>query len=291
MRTLVVTPTYNERDNLKVFVKEVLSVDEGIDMLIVDDNSPDGTGDIAERLSSVEPRIKVLHRPGKLGLGSAYIEGFQYALRHEYDCVVEMDADFSHRPVDLPKLIAAAETADVVIGSRNIPGGRVENWSLLRKIISRGGSGYTRLMLGVPVRDCTSGFKCFRREVLESIDFNGVESNGYGFQVEMNYLCHQAGFRIAEVPIVFPDREVGKSKMSRGIVFEAARRVWQLRRQPSTAMNREAPQAPAVAVSTALVTENGHSPVATEPVRQTRDRDDIIPREPALEPEYGTAPE
>ena len=233
MHALVIVPTYNECDNIRRLVDEVLKVDQRVDMLIVDDNSPDGTGQIVDAIAAANPRVHALHRAGKLGLGTAYIAGFRWALERNYDRVVEMDADFSHRPVDLPRLLDAARTADVVIGSRNIPGGRVENWSIVRKLISRGGSLYTRAMLGVRIHDCTSGFKCFRREVLQSIDFSNVRSNGYGFQVEMNFLCHRAGFQIAEVPIVFPDRRVGKSKMSRRIVVEAATRVWELRQLPA----------------------------------------------------------
>jgi dolichol-phosphate mannosyltransferase len=231
MRALVIVPTYNERENLKALVQEVLAINERIHMLVVDDNSPDGTGAIAGAIAASEPRVNVLHRAGKLGLGTAYIEGFRYALERDYECVVEMDADFSHRPEDLHKLLAAIEEADVVLGSRNIPGGKVENWSILRRCISRGGSLYARMMLGIQVHDCTGGFKCFRREVLQNIDLDAVTSNGYGFQVEMNFLCHRAGFRIVEVPIVFPDRRVGHSKMSKRIVIEAAQLVWDLRRR------------------------------------------------------------
>jgi dolichol-phosphate mannosyltransferase len=179
--------------------------------------------------------VRVLHRSNKLGLGTAYIAGFKYALNHGYDYVVQMDADFSHRPQDLPRLLQVLRSADMVIGSRNIPGGRTENWSLLRRCISKGGSFYARSVLNLPIRDCTSGFKCFRREVLEAIDFASVKSNGYSFQVEMNYLCHRAGFQIAEAPIIFLDRTAGRSKMSLRIIFEAAVLVWKLRiRRPAS---------------------------------------------------------
>ena len=235
MGTLVIIPTYNERENLPRLVAQVLAVAADLRILVVDDGSPDGTGAIAERLARETGRVQVLHRAGKLGLGSAYRDGFAHALSHGYDYVVEMDADFSHRPEDLPGLLAAARTADVAIGSRNVPGGRTENWSRLRTLISRGGSLYARLILGLPVKDCTSGFKCFRREALAALDLGAVRSNGFGFQVEMNYLCHRAGFRLVEVPIVFPDRTAGASKMSGRIVVEALGLVWQLRlrRTPS----------------------------------------------------------
>lgn len=234
-RTVVIIPTYNERENLVPLITAVLAVDPAIDVLVVDDNSPDGTGAIAQRLAGEDPRVRVLHRAGKQGLGSAYIAGFRYALAHGYERVVEMDADFSHRPEDLPRLLRAADGADLVIGSRNVPGGRAENWSLLRHVVSKGGSLFARTLLQLPVRDCTSGFKCFRNDILLTLDLDRVKSNGYGFQVEMNYLCHRAGFRIVEVPIVFPDRRVGHSKMSGQIVLEAARRVWQLRQQQAPA--------------------------------------------------------
>lgn len=229
MRSLVIIPTYNECENLPRLVPALLDGDPSIEVLIIDDGSPDGTGEIAEDLARETGRVRVLHRTGKLGLGTAYVAGFAYALEQGYDRVIQMDADFSHRPEDLPRLLEAAGSADLVIGSRNVPGGRTENWSLLRRFVSKGGSLYARVILSLPVRDCTSGFKCFRREVLQTIPFESLRSNGYGFQVEMNHLCHRAGFRIAEVPIVFPDREAGTSKMSVGIFMEAATLVWKLR--------------------------------------------------------------
>jgi dolichol-phosphate mannosyltransferase len=232
MQTLVIIPTYNERENLPALIEQVLAVAPDLEVLVVDDNSPDGTGQIADTLACADSRVHVLHREGKQGLGTAYIAGFTYALAHDYERVVEMDADFSHRPEDLPGLLAAAEHADVVIGSRNIQGGRAEQWSPIRHLISKGGSLYARMLLGLPVQDCTSGFKCFRREVLAALKLEGVRSNGYGFQVEMNYLAHRAGFRLVEVPIIFPDRARGKSKMSMQIVIEAALRVWKLRYTP-----------------------------------------------------------
>jgi dolichol-phosphate mannosyltransferase len=229
MRPIVIIPTYNECANLARLVAALFAQNNSLDVLIVDDNSPDGTGQLAERLADEDARVHVMHRAGKLGLGTAYVAGFQYALAHGYDLVVEMDADFSHRPQDLPALLAATQAADVVIGSRNVPGGQVLNWSPLRHAISKGGSAFARIVLGLPIRDCTSGFKAFRREALERIDLPALQSNGYAFQVEVNYACARSGLRIAEVPIVFPDRTAGSSKMSWRIVLEAAWLVIRLR--------------------------------------------------------------
>jgi len=226
---LVIIPTFNERENISSLVHALLPLDPDIHILVVDDGSPDGTGDIAEELAVETGRVEVIHRSGKQGLGTAYVAGFRHALLHGYEKIVEMDADFSHRPEDLPRLIAAADTADVVIGSRNIPGGRVVGWSPLRQFISKGGSIYARLLLGLPIHDCTSGFKCFRRSALEVLDLDSLRSNGYAFQVEVNYACTRAGLRFAEVPIVFPDRAQGKSKMSGNIATEAAWVVLRLR--------------------------------------------------------------
>jgi dolichol-phosphate mannosyltransferase len=229
MQTLAIIPTYNERDNIQPLVTAVLAAEPSLDVLIVDDASPDGTGEIAETLAQESSRVRVMHRPGKQGLGTAYVAGFRYALAGGYDRVVEMDADFSHRPEDLPRLLEAAETADVVVGSRKVRGGRVVGWSPLRHILSAGGSLYTRLVLGLPVKDCTSGFMCLHRSVLSALDFARVRSNGYSFLLEMKYLCYRSGFRLVEVPIVFPDRKVGRSKMSLAIILEAMARVWGLR--------------------------------------------------------------
>lgn len=226
--TLVIIPTYNESGNLPRFVPALLGLGPTLEVLVVDDASPDGTGELAEALGRETGRVRVLHRSGKLGLGSAYVAGFRYALERGYERVVQMDADFSHRPEDLPRLLEASDSADLVIGSRGIPGGRVENWSYLRRFVSWGGNFYARLLLGLPIRDCTGGFKCWRREALTAIDLESVGSNGYGFQVEMNHLCHRAGMRVVEVPITFPDRTAGASKMSFGI-FEAAALVPKLR--------------------------------------------------------------
>ncbi len=231
---LVVVPTYNEALNIEQLIVAILSQGPQFDVLVVDDNSPDGTGDLVAAMAAQTPRVKLLRRAGKLGLGSAYIAGFQEGLRQGYSYLCEMDADFSHRPHYLPVLLAVAErAADVALGSRNVPGGRVENWSWLRQLISRGGSLYARAILGMPVRDCTGGFKCFRAEVLRQIDLDSITSNGYAFQVEMNFRCHQAGFQLHELPIIFPDRVRGQSKMSQQIVWEAAAKVWMLRLSPN----------------------------------------------------------
>jgi dolichol-phosphate mannosyltransferase len=229
VKPLVVLPTYNEASNLPQIVPAILAQGP-FHILIVDDNSPDGTGRLAEELRGrFAERLAVLHRPGKLGLGTAYIAGFKYALARDYDCVFEMDADFSHDPACLPVFIRALAEADVVIGSRYIPGGGTRNWSALRQAISRCGSLYARWVLGLPVHDVTSGFVGYRREVLAALDLDQVRSNGYSFQIEMKYRCHRQGFRLRELPIVFVDRRVGQSKMSGRIVLEALWVVWRLR--------------------------------------------------------------
>jgi dolichol-phosphate mannosyltransferase len=248
MQSIVIIPTYNERENLARLVTALLAQNNGIDVLIIDDNSPDGTGHVADRLARQCARVHVMRRAGKLGLGTAYVAGFEYALAHGYDRVVEMDADFSHRPQDLPALLAATEKADVVIGSRNVAGGHVVNWSPLRQAISKGGSAFARLALGIPIRDCTSGFKAFRREALERLDLSALQSNGYAFQVEVNYACARSGLRIAEVPIVFPDRTAGSSKMSSRIVLEAAWLVIRLRLGLARPPIRNLTTAPAASV-------------------------------------------
>jgi dolichol-phosphate mannosyltransferase len=225
-----VLPTYNEAENLEQLVAAALAnLPDTARVLVVDDNSPDGTGQLADRLAAAEDRIGVLHRPRKEGLGPAYVAGFRRALNAGAERILEMDSDFSHDPADLPRLLAATAEADVAIGSRYVAGGGVENWSRVRQGISRGGSAYARLVLGLPIQDLTGGFKCFRREVLEAIDLEGISSRGYAFQVEMTYRAVQLGFRVAEVPITFRERRAGASKMSRSIVLEAAWRVPQLR--------------------------------------------------------------
>jgi dolichol-phosphate mannosyltransferase len=220
--TLVIIPTYNECENLSRLTRELLGTDSALDILVVDDASPDGTGALADRLADETARVHVMHRQGKLGLGTAYVTGFKYALSNEYKYVVQMDADFSHRPQDLPRVLAAARRADVVVGSRNVPGGQTLGWSPFRGILSKGGSVYARTLLRLPICDCTGGFKCFSRRALEALDLDRLGSNGFGFQVEVNYALRIAGMRFAEVPIIFPDREQGQSKMSIGIIFEAA---------------------------------------------------------------------
>jgi dolichol-phosphate mannosyltransferase len=229
MKALVIVPTYNERENLPRLTPAILGQGEDYHLLIVDDNSPDGTGQVADELAAANPRVNVIHRDGKRGLGTAYVAGFKWALERGYDYVFEMDADFSHDPDDLPRLLAGAMRGDCAVGSRWVPGGGTENWSLLRTLISRGGSLYAKLILGVPVNDLTSGFKCFASYVLRNLDLDSIQSNGYGFQVEVNFRCHRLGYRIVEVPIKFVDRRVGESKMSAGIVVEAAGVVWRLR--------------------------------------------------------------
>jgi len=220
MKTLIIIPTYNEIDNLCTLLKEIFSYAPETDILIIDDNSPDGTGALADEIHHENTRVKVLHRPGKLGLGTAYIAGFKYAIAHGYDAAFEMDADFSHDPRYLPDFLQAIEHADLVIGSRYIPGGDTPNWSILRRLISGGGNIFARFTLGIPVHDCTAGYRLYRRQVLESIDLDTIQSQGYAFQVEMAYRAAQQDFKIVETPIIFMDRRVGKSKMSRQIVIE-----------------------------------------------------------------------
>jgi dolichol-phosphate mannosyltransferase len=222
---LVVIPTYEERDNLEPVLSRLHAAVPTADVLIVDDASPDGTGELADALAAADPRISVLHRAGKAGLGAAYLAGFAAALRGEYQIVVEMDADGSHPPEDLPALLAALDDADVVIGSRYVPGGVVRNWPMHRELISRGGNLYSRVALGVPIKDITAGYRAFRRQVLEELDLDEVSSQGYCFQIDMAWRAVQAGFRVREVPITFTERERGRSKMSGAIVAEAFWRV------------------------------------------------------------------
>ena len=229
MKITVVVPTYNERDNIETLADRILSQDERVNILFVDDNSPDGTGDIADRLASSTSRIKVLHRAGKLGLGSAYREGFRIALDNGADYILEMDADFSHDPGMLPLFIEKMSEYDVVVGSRYLNGVSVVNWPIRRLILSYCASVYTRTITGLHLSDCTGGFKCFSRKVLESLDLESIRSDGYSFQIEMNYRCHERGFRIGEIPIIFVDRHAGSSKMSKQIVREAVLMVWKLK--------------------------------------------------------------
>jgi dolichol-phosphate mannosyltransferase len=229
-KCLIVIPTYNERENLPPLVERIFAQVPEANLLIVDDASPDGTGELADEMSRRDARLQVLHRPGKLGLGTAYVAGFRYGLAHDYDFFFEMDADFSHDPKYLPQMLVRAHAgADLVLGSRYVAGGGTVNWGLGRKVISLGGSLYARTILGVKVRDLTGGFKCFRRRVLESIDLDAVRSSGYAFQVEMTYRALREGFVVEEIPIIFEDRRVGQSKMSRDIVLEGVLMVWRLR--------------------------------------------------------------
>lgn len=228
-KSLVIIPTYNESDNIQKIVPEILSQDEGFQVLVVDDNSPDGTAKLVKEMQTNDSRIHLIERAGKQGLGTAYVAGFKYALANGFDFIFEMDADFSHDPKALPLLLKKAEECDLVIGSRYISGVNVVNWPMRRLILSFTANLYTRFITGMPVRDATAGFKCYRRIVLESIDLDSIRSNGYSFQIETNFKAWKKGFRLCEVPIVFVDRRVGVSKMSKHIVYEAAWMVWKLK--------------------------------------------------------------
>lgn len=228
-RALVIVPTYNEARNLPQIVPSILSQDRRLEVLVVDDNSPDGTGKLADGMAAHDDRIHVLHRPGKQGLGRAYLAGFRWALEHKYDFVFEMDADFSHDPKFLPRFLDAVREADLVIGSRYKTGVNVINWPMSRLLLSYFANRYARFVTGLPLTDATGGFKCFRRRVLEAIDLDRVQSNGYAFQIEMSFRAWRKGMRLAEIPIVFVDRVEGQSKMSKRIVREAVWMVWWLR--------------------------------------------------------------
>ena len=240
--TLIIVPTYNERENLPELVRRLSSLPVPVDLLVVDDNSPDGTGQIADDLASKNPWVHVLHRTVKDGLGRAYVAGFQWALSRDYRFIFEMDADFSHNPADIPRFLQAAQeqTADLVLGSRYSGGIRVINWPLSRLLLSLWGGFYTRIITGMPFSDPTGGFKCFRRETLAAIDVGSVTANGYSFQIELTHRVWRKGLKVTEVPIIFTDREQGVSKMSRDIAIEAAWMVWRLllenrlRRHPDT---------------------------------------------------------
>jgi dolichol-phosphate mannosyltransferase len=224
---IVCLPTYNERENLEQMLRAL--ADKDVHVLVIDDNSPDGTGEIADRLAAELDFVSVLHRERKEGLGPAYLAGFRRALADGAELVLEMDCDFSHDPNDVPRLIAAAGDADVVLGSRYVAGGAVRNWGLVRRVVSAGGSWYARVLLGARIRDLTGGFKCYRRQVVETIDLDAIHSKGYAFQIETTYRALRAGFKVVEVPITFADREAGGSKMSRAIVLEAIWKVPSLR--------------------------------------------------------------
>lgn len=230
-RALVIIPTYNEIENISQIVPAVLAQDARLEVLVVDDNSPDGTGAAVEAMRAAEPRIHLLERERKMGLGTAYVAGFKYAIEHGMDYVFEMDADFSHDPAMLPEFLRAIEEYDLVLGSRYVKGVNVINWPMKRLLLSYYANVYTRIVTGLPVRDATGGFKCFRVEVLKAIDLDRVRSNGYAFQIEMSFKAYRKGYRIHEIPIVFMDRRVGVSKMSKKIVREAITMVWWLRIQ------------------------------------------------------------
>ncbi len=228
-KALVIIPTYNECENVEQIIRRVLEQSPIISVLIVDDNSPDGTGKLVDRLAAAEERVNVIHRSGKLGLGTAYVAGFKYAIGMKYDYIFEMDADLSHDPEEIPNFLEAIKDNDLVIGSRYIQGVNVINWPLSRLLLSKGASLYTRIITGMHIQDPTGGFKCFRREVLESLDLDRIKSGGYSFQIEVNFKVWKSGFRIREIPIVFTDRMEGSSKMSRQIVREAVLMVWKLK--------------------------------------------------------------
>ena len=229
-RALVIIPTYNEAENIPEIVPQVLKQDASIDILVVDDGSPDGTGVIADRIAAANERVNVIRREGKMGLGTAYIAGFKWGLERGYDLLFEMDADFSHDPAHLPKFLAAVVDADLVLGSRYLDGKvTVVNWPMMRLFLSYSANVYAKVVTGNPLCDATGGFKCFRRKVLESIDLDSVRSNGYAFQIEMSFRAQRKGFVIKEIPIVFTDRTDGESKMSRAIIREAVWMVWRLR--------------------------------------------------------------
>ena len=244
-RVLVVIPTYNEADNVRMITERVRQAVPEADILVADDSSPDGTGAIADRMAAQEPRIQVLHRPTKEGLGKAYLAGFRWALAHDYDVIGEIDADGSHQPEQLPSLLAALEDADLVIGSRWVAGGSVTNWAFTRELLSRGGNLYTRLLLGIHVRDATAGYRLFRRTTLEKIDLDDVSSYGYVFQADLAFRTLRAGLRVVEVPIEFVERVRGDSKMTRDVATESLRRItrWGLverRRQLRERLSRRA---------------------------------------------------
>lgn len=229
MKKLVIIPTYNELDNVQALIPELLKLSGGFDVLFVDDSSPDGTGEYLKKIAAQNSRINILSRQVKNGLGQAYIAGFKWGLERGYDTLTEMDADFSHRPVDLEEMLKLIELNQVIVGSRYITNGRVVNWGLLRIIISRGGSIYSRLILGYPLNDWTGGFNTWKREVLEAIELDSIRSNGYSFQIELKYKALKKGYKILEHPIVFEDRKVGQSKMSFKILLEAIWKVWLIR--------------------------------------------------------------
>jgi dolichol-phosphate mannosyltransferase len=239
MLPIIVIPTYNEKENIERMTRCLMGMDIGVSILIVDDNSPDGTGEIADALAEEFEKVCVLHREGKEGLGQAYRHGFKVALDMGADYIMQMDADFSHDPKYVADMLEAVKTHDVVIGSRYVPGGGTVNWSLARKVISRGGGTYARAVTGMKIMDPTAGFRCYRAQVIRDIDFSRISASGYGFQVELSYVCTIMGFDVFEIPIVFADREEGTSKMSKNIVWEAMWLVWGLRRKYRDISNKK----------------------------------------------------
>ncbi len=231
MKTLVITPTYNESENIKNLIKEVLKQNDSVEILVVDDNSPDKTSDIVKEMQKENSKIHLLEREKKMGLGTAYVLGFKYAIEKQFDYIVEMDADFSHNPNEVKAFLEKIQNYDLVIGSRYINGIRIMNWPISRLILSYAANIYTQFITGISIKDATGGFKCFRRNVLEKINLDEIKSNGYAFQIEMNYKAFCKGFKIYEHPIIFMDRTLGESKMSKNIIFEAAILVWKLKLQ------------------------------------------------------------
>jgi len=228
-KILIVVPTYNERENIGPLIEGIFSSLNDPHILFIDDGSPDGTGSLVEEMAGKDPRLHIIHRPEKMGLGTAYVRGFSFFLDRGYDLCFEMDADLSHDPKDLPRFLGVIKEFDLVIGSRYIQGGETQNWGVIRKAVSRGGNTYARVILGIPFTDITSGFRCFRRRALQAIELGTIRSKGYAFHIEMAYRIWKKGFRIEELPIVFNDRLVGKSKMSWRIFFEAVWEVWRLK--------------------------------------------------------------
>jgi dolichol-phosphate mannosyltransferase len=229
-KILVIIPTYNERQNIAKLLDNIIALGvNGLEILVIDDGSPDGTADVVESYTAAQNGVSLMKRSKKAGLGTAYVAGFKYALERDYNCIMEMDADFSHDPKEIPNFITAIEDSDLVLGSRYVQGVNVINWPLSRLILSIGASKYTRIITGMPIKDCTSGFKCFRRQVLESIDLDAINSDGYSFQIEMNFKAWKKGFKVREIPIVFTERAAGSSKMSKKIVREAVWMVWKLK--------------------------------------------------------------
>jgi len=228
LRGLVIFPTYNEAENIEKIIEEVLKVSDTLDVLVVDDNSPDGTAEIVESLAKKNPRVNLIKRERKLGLGTAYITGFKYAIKHKYDFAFEMDADFSHNPSDIPRFIELLKDYDLIIGSRYLDGVSVVNWPMKRLLLSYFANLFAKKVTGAPIRDLTSGFKCYKRCVLEGIDLNRIKSDGYGFQIEIDFLIWRKGFKVKEIPIVFTERRVGVSKMNKRIVYQAFFLVWRL---------------------------------------------------------------